>query len=81
VRDAQAWIGFDVVGVPGEVALEAVLDVRGRFELVEFAGIDDEFVVRRGALGPEDLFAAENGNVPIDFAAHEKRGRGDVATL
>jgi hypothetical protein len=40
-RTRRGEIAFDVVSIPGEVALEAVLDVGGRFEFVVFAGVDD----------------------------------------
>src|SRR3989441_6613873 len=35
-------ITFDVVSVPGEIAFEAILNVRRRGEAVVFAGIDNE---------------------------------------
>ena len=34
-------IGFDEVGVPGQIALETVLDVGRQGELVVFVGVDD----------------------------------------
>src|SRR5207249_8110201 len=39
-------VAFDVVSIPGEVALQAVLEVRGCGEAVKFTRIDDEL---RGA--------------------------------
>jgi hypothetical protein len=42
-RTGGGRVAFDVVGVPGEVALETVFEVRGRGETVEFTGVDDEF--------------------------------------
>ena len=39
----RGGIAFDVVGVPGEVALETVLHMCGRGEAVVLAGVDDEF--------------------------------------
>lgn len=42
-RSGWRGIAFDVVSIPGEVALEAVLNMRRRGEAVIFAGIYDEF--------------------------------------
>lgn len=36
-----ARLAFDVVGVPGEVTLEAVFEMAGRLEFVVLAGIND----------------------------------------
>src|SRR5258708_5948800 len=73
-------VAFDVVSVPGEVALEAVFEVRGRGETMKFAGIDDEFGGAAEAFQRLiHLLAAENGDVPVDVSAHEESGSGDVA--
>src|SRR6266436_1251544 len=72
-------VAFDVVGVPSEVAIKTVLDVRRRFEFVIFAGVDDEFGGAAKALESlVHLLAADNGDIPIDVAAHEKSRGGDV---
>src|SRR5437762_14327565 len=41
-RTRRRGFAFDVVSVPGEVALEAVLYMRGRGEAVMLAGVDDK---------------------------------------
>src|SRR5215472_13920724 len=72
-------VAFNVVVVPGEVALEAILDVRRRFEFVIFARVHDKF---GGAAQPLErlihLLAAQNRNVPVAIPAHEQRRRGDA---
>ena len=40
-RSGRGGIAYYVVRVPGEVTLEAVLEVAGGFEFVVFAGVDD----------------------------------------
>src|SRR5713226_1936909 len=78
-RARGSGVTFDVVGVPGEEALEAVFQVCGRGEAVVFARIDDEFGGAAEAFERlVHLFTTNDGNVPINVAAHEKRGRGDV---
>src|SRR5690348_17470572 len=53
--------------------------MRRGFEFMEFAGIDDEFrLSAEGSQGLVHLFAPDNRNIPVDIAAHEEGGRGDV---
>src|SRR6266478_6793898 len=70
---------FHVVSVPGEVTLEAVLNVGRDCKLVVFAGVDSELSDAAEALqGLIHLLSAEDGHVPINFSAHEQRRRGDA---
>src|SRR2546430_11217827 len=78
-RTGRGGIAFDVVGIPGEVAFEAVLDVGGCLEFVVLAWVDDEFGSAAEALqGLVHLFASEDGNIPVDLAAHEESGSGHI---
>src|SRR6266480_2065531 len=72
-------VAFDVVVVPRHEALHAVLEMRRHCEAVILARIDDEF----GSAAKRfhrliHLFAAENRNIPVDVATHEKSGSGDA---
>ena len=70
------------MGVPGQVAFEAVLDVGGEAELVVFVGVDDQFGCATEAFqGLVHLLAAEDRYVPIDIAAHEEGGGGDFGDV
>src|SRR5260370_13760357 len=75
----RGCVAFDIVRVPSKVALEAVLDVRGSFKFVVFAGVDDEFGGAAEALeGLVHLLAADDGEVPVDVGGHEEGGSCDV---
>src|SRR5713226_1398086 len=81
-RTGRRGLPFDVVGIPGEEALEAVLDMRRRSEAVIFAGVNDGVGGAAESLHSlVHLLATENGHVPIDIAAHEKRWRCDVLDM
>src|SRR5260370_22599971 len=70
---------FHVVSVPGEVTLEAVLNVGRDCKLVVFARVDYELGGAAKALqGLIHLLSAEDGHVPINFSPHEERRRGDA---
>src|SRR5690349_25098259 len=78
-QGGRSRLAFHVVSIPGEIALQAVREMRRGFEFMELAGIYDEFrLSAKGSQGLVHLFAPENRNVPVDTASHEKRGRGDV---
>src|SRR6266446_10919915 len=72
-------ITFDVVSVPGEIAFEAILNVRRRGEAVVFAGIDNELgAAPKSFQSLIELLGVNDRDVPVDFAAHDKGGGGDV---
>src|SRR5690348_742131 len=78
-RSRWRRIAFDVVVVPGKVALEAVLDVRRRFEFVILAWIDHKLGGSTQAFKSlVHLLPAQNRNVRINLPAHKQRRRGDV---
>src|SRR6266852_2160134 len=90
-RDGRRWcsgcwlwsggggFAFDEVGIPGEVALEEVLDVGRHGEAVVFAGVNDQLGRAAEALqGLIQLLAAEDRNVPVNFSPHEERRRSDA---
>lgn len=81
-RSGGGGVAFDVVGVPGEIAVEAVGDVGGESELVILVGVDDEFSGYAEALESlVHLLAAEDGDVGVDIAAEEERGSGNFGDV
>ena len=78
-RTRGRGITFDVVGVPGKVALEAILYMGRRGEAVVLAGVDDEFGghATNALESLIELFGIDDGDVPIDFAAHDQSGSND----
>src|SRR5215467_12336706 len=72
-------IAFNIVVVPGKVAFQAILDVRGRFEFVILAGVNNKF--RRTPQTLQrlvHLLTAQNRNVPVVLSPHKQRWRHDV---
>src|SRR5579863_704618 len=72
-RGRGRGLTLNVMRVPGQEALETVLDVRRRGESVIFAGINHKL----GGDAAEalqrlvELFGIDDGNIPVDFAAHD----------
>ncbi len=71
-------VGFDVVGEPDEVALEAVFNVGGEDEFVVLVGVNDKFGGDAKTFQCSVyLLAGEDGDVDVDIAAEEESGSGD----
>ena len=65
--------------IPGQVPLQPVFDMRRCFETVKFAGINHQLSFAPQAFHRLiHLLAANDGNIPIDFSAHEQRWRRDL---
>ncbi len=78
-RDKRGGVGgFQILVVPGKIALVAIADKAGPREAVKLAGINDELcgnAERSERL--VHLFTADDGHVKIPVTAHEQGGRVD----
>src|SRR4051812_24898143 len=80
--DAGRRLRQQVLVVPGEIALQTVLDVTRLLDRVELVGVDHQLgLAAEAAQGLEELLRVEAGHVDVDGAAEEQGRRGDLLHL